>query len=150
MGVRGARWCGALALAAAALAARPAQAQAQAAGNPASGMSAMYANPYANPYLNPFLNPYMTQTQFSGNAALYLFAAQQSNGGIGSGRLSGVRPGPRPAPAATQSPAEKRRATDTPGASASRYFNRGFAPAANGGTSRFYNRQSRSYAGNVH
>jgi hypothetical protein len=148
MGVHAARWGGALALAAAVLAARPADAQAV--GNSAAGMSAMYANPYANPYLNPFLNPYMTQgAPIYGNPALYLFAAQGANGGIGSGQLSGVRH--RPASAApAQTPKEKRRASDTPGGGASRYFNRGFAPSPRGGTSRYYNRQSRSFEGNVH
>src|SRR5258708_2845058 len=65
------------------------------------GTVGLNANPFMNPYANPFINPYMaaygmqSQSQMApGNAALYFFAAQQMSGGIGSGRLSGTRPGP--------------------------------------------------------
>lgn len=103
------------------LASRQAEAQTMPSNAPSNGMG-MYANPYTNPYANPFLNPFMTQTPVNGNAALYFFAAQQANGGIGSGRLSGVHP----APAGAEPPAssDDRRLTDVPGGSASRYFNR--------------------------
>src|SRR3954453_9992735 len=46
----------------------------------------------------------MTQQPIQGNAALYLFAAQQQNGGIGSGRLSGSPP-PAAAPPPQTAPA---------------------------------------------
>jgi hypothetical protein len=102
----------------------------------------MLANPYANPYLNPFLNPYMAQYSTSpGNAALFFFAAQQANGGIGSGRLSGVRPvATSPARSAQ---ARMARASDVPGAGAARYFNRG--PQPGGGTDPRHNRVGRYY-----
>ena len=55
-----------------------------------------FTNPYMNPYTNPFLNPYATQYPMSGpDAALSFLAAQQATGGLGSGRLSGVRPSGR-------------------------------------------------------
>src|SRR5690242_16903078 len=88
----------ALALAGVTALARPAEAQVGTRPN----YGAMYGNPYANPYANPFLNPYMTQVPVQGNPALYFLAAQQQNGGIGSGRLSGTRPASAPA---TASPA---------------------------------------------
>jgi hypothetical protein len=117
-------------------------------GGAATPYGAMYANPYANPYLNPFLNPYMAQTPTSaGNAALYLFSAQQANGGIGSGRISGVRPGPSAAPAPAAA-ASNRRVSDTPGASAARYFSRGTPAGA--GLGRYYNRQGRHYPNSGH
>ncbi|WP_422930339.1 hypothetical protein [Singulisphaera sp. PoT] len=105
---------------------------------------ATYANPYTNPYANPFLNPYMTQAPVNGNGALYFFAAQQANGGIGSGRLSGVRPAP--APAEPAAPPDDRRLTDVPGGSASRYFNR--SPQNPTNTHRYYNRAIRGYPSN--
>ena len=127
--------------------AAPRLAQAQAAptgvgGGGSAPYAGMYANPYANPYTNPFLNPYMTQQPIQGNAALYLFAAQQQTGGIGSGRLSGARPDPRAAkPAAPQPVADNRRATDRPGAGASQFFDRSYQPAV--GAGRYFNRASR-------
>jgi hypothetical protein len=106
----------------------------------------MLANPYTNPYANPFMNPYMTQYSTSpGNAALYFFAAQQANGGIGSGRLSGVRPGP----GAATAPPPRDRPDDArpPGvpSSVARYFQRGYQSA---GTGPHYNRQGRYYSQN--
>lgn len=128
-------------------AAAPRLVQAQAAA-PGTGTSVatpyagMYANPYANPYTNPFLNPYMTQQPIQGNAAVYLFAAQQQTGGIGSGRLSGSRPDPSAArPAPPRQVADDRRATDRPGAGASQFFNRGYQPEV--GAGRYFNRASR-------
>ncbi|SIO07356.1 hypothetical protein SAMN05444166_2311 [Singulisphaera sp. GP187] len=123
---------------------RLAHAQAAAAGVGGGGASpyaGMYANPYANPYTNPFLNPYMTQQPIQGNAALYLFAAQQQTGGIGAGRLSGVRPDPRAAKPVTPQPVDDRRATDRPGAGASQFFNRSYQPET--GAGRYFNRASR-------
>lgn len=121
---------------------RQASAQSPGMGSPASNglPSGMYANPYANPYLNPFLNPYMTQVPVNGNPALYFFAAQQSTGGIGSGQLSGLH-APRVAlPAAAESAVtDNRRATDVPGASAARYFNR--KPHMPSTPTQYYNRQ---------
>jgi len=101
----------------------------------------MYANPYANPYTNPFLNPYMTQQPIQGNAALYLFAAQQQTGGIGSGRLSGSRPAPHAVQPVAPDPSDDRRITDRPGAGAAGYFNRGAQPRVS--PNQYFNRASR-------
>jgi hypothetical protein len=121
---------------------RWASAQVVGAGAGSAPYAGMYANPYANPYTNPFLNPYMTQQPIQGNMALYLFAAQQQNGGIGSGRLSGSRPAARPAkPAQPSSVADSRRATDRPGAGASSFFNRNYQPEV--GAGRYFNRAPR-------
>jgi hypothetical protein len=124
----------------------------------------MMANPYFNPYTNPFMNPYMAQGQVSpGNAALYFLAAQQMNGGIGSGRLGGpratgalgtnaARPGAAIANAnadrsgAGQAGAAGRGASNRPGASAARYFARDY-PASAAGPGRYYNRDGRHFPG---
>lgn len=139
----------ALALVAAIVACSEANAQY---GAGASGTQApnagMYANPYMNPYLNPYLNPYATNQQMSpGSAALYFFSAQASMGGIGSGQLSGVRPGPRTpgrgeADAGSKPKDERREVRGVP-SSAARYFMRGPQRSANPS---FYNRQGRYYS----
>jgi hypothetical protein len=102
-----------------------------------------FSNPYMNPYTNPFLNPYATQYPMSGSdAALSFFAAQQATGGLGSGRISGVRPSGRDGAAAVTAQAPDG-TTAVPGASASRYFNRGL-PASSGPRAH-YNRPSSYY-----
>jgi hypothetical protein len=118
-----------------------------------SWMSNPALNPYANPYLNPMFNPYAAQVGMTpGNAGLYFYAAQQMTGGIGSGRLSGVRPAPGTAPAqktAAHTPETTRETphtSNTPGAGASHYFNRNFATSA--GPPRYYNRQTRQHPSN--
>lgn len=104
----------------------------------------LYANPYTNPYMNPFLNPYATQTPTSaGNAALYFMAAQQRNGGLGSGQLGGPKapaPGRGRRSPATPTEESPRGASNTPGGSASRYFNRTTPTSA--GLGRYYNRRN--------
>lgn len=104
-----------------------------------TGSAGMTANPYANLYLNPFLPSYMGQSSSitSNNTLLYMMMAQQMGGGIGSGQLSGVRPGP----AARQAPASEQvsRARGVPSGRAGHYFNRSYA--GGGGISRYYNRQ---------
>jgi hypothetical protein len=103
--------------------------------------------------MNPFLNPYaaMYAPANPQNAALYFFAAQQSNGGIGSGQLSGSRPAPGAAssvaPAAVAARPD-RRVSDTPGGGAQRYFNR----SVKGGSvpERHYNRYGNYYSANGH
>src|SRR5260221_694055 len=64
--------------------------------SPTAATGAMSGNPFLNPYANPLINPALNQQQSMtpANAALYFFAAQQATGGIGSGRMSGARPGP--------------------------------------------------------
>lgn len=109
---------------------------------------AMFGNPYMNPYLNPYLNPYATTQQMSpGNAGLYFFSAQAAMGGIGSGQISGVRPGPRTPgrgeAEAGAKPTEERREVRGVPASAARYFMRG--PQRSPSPS-FYNRQGRYYS----
>jgi hypothetical protein len=132
------------------------EARAQYGGTSSSGTGAsnlgMMANPYMNPYLNPYLNPYATNQRMSaGNAALYLFSAQAASGGIGSGQLSGVRPGAR-TPGARESVPGQRGKDDGHEVrgvppTAARYFMRGTQkPAA----SSFYNRQGRYYSNPRH
>ena len=100
-------------------------------------------NPYMYPYTNPFLNPYATQYPMSGtDAALSFFAAQQATGGLGSGRLSGVRPPVREGSVAV-APATPNGTTAVPGAAASRYFQRSLP--ATGGPQGHYNRPSSYY-----
>ena len=56
--------------------------------------AAMLANPYLNPYMNPYMNPSATlQPMRPANAAMFLYAANSANGGLGSGRISGTRGG---------------------------------------------------------
>ncbi|HMB04676.1 MAG TPA: hypothetical protein VKP69_13160 [Isosphaeraceae bacterium] len=123
---------------------------------PPSAMSpGMYANPYTNPYANPFLNPYLAPFTQAGprDAALYFIAAQQAAGGIGSGQLSGVRPGPasaRASAAATHQQAGPGsvRTSDIPGAGAAHFFGRSYRPGA--GADRYYNRQGHYYSSRGH
>lgn len=75
----------------------------QAGGYRPQGASAIPA--YGNPAVNPYLNPYAA-TQLQGTSpdvAMYYFAANQMNGGIGSGVISGTRPAPG-MPAGSASP----------------------------------------------
>jgi hypothetical protein len=151
----------AIAVACVAIASRGARAQlgrgaAAAVPAPSSAMTpGLYANPYTNPYVNPFLNPYMAPFTQAGprDAALYFFAAQQAAGGIGSGQLSGVRPGPASARAlatAARPQAEPStvRTSDIPGAGAAHYFGRSYRPSA--AADRYYNRQGRYYSSRSH
>jgi hypothetical protein len=118
------------------------------AGSGASNNTGFYSNPYAVPTMNPFLNPYaaMYAPASPQNAALYFFAAQQSMGGIGSGQMSGTRPGP--AAAAPPPIPSDRRVSDTPGAGAARYFNR--SVKGGGVPDRHYNRFGNYYSANGH
>jgi hypothetical protein len=55
------------------------------------GSTPLFASPMVNPYLNPYAS------QFAGNNSdflLYMYAANQANGGIGTGVISGTRPAP--------------------------------------------------------
>lgn len=93
-------------------------------------------SPYSNPVLNPYLNPYLTTSSIPPDLALlYLLDAQRSSGGIGSGRLSRLRPTQEP----SQNPAQPPQAARAPrysGEGASRYFHRG--PMPPGGAARSY------------
>ncbi len=58
----------------------------------ASAYTTAYANPYTSPAFNPYLNPYMTAVPISPDLGLlYMLGAQNARGGLGSGRISGVR-----------------------------------------------------------
>lgn len=111
----------------------------------------MVVNPYANPYINPFMNPYMTGGTMDRNTTLmYLWAANQQAGGLGSGRLSTSRP----VPSATQPPrgsrgravAEMPVSLLRPGGAAGRYFNRG--TGSNDAQRASFGRQNRYFANN--
>jgi hypothetical protein len=118
------------------------------AGSTSSPNVGAFANPYMNPYMNPYLNPYATTQQMGpGNAALYFFSAQAQMGGIGSGQISGVRPGPNTQVRGERDGEARPRdeARDVRGvpSSVSRYFQRGpQKPVA----ASFYNRQGRYYS----
>jgi hypothetical protein len=119
------------------------------AGVAGASTAGMTGNPYAVPSMNPFLNPYasMYAPASPTNAALYFFAAQQSMGGIGSGQISGTRPGPASAPARSPIP-DDRRVSDTPGAGAARYFNR--SVKGGGIPNHHYSRYGNYYSANGH
>ncbi len=137
------------ALAVAAASATPARAQGvpfapPPAGGPASPAGNMFANSYANPFLNPYAAALSQQPMDTGTMALYFLAARQAGGGIGTGKLSGTRPGPAAAGreiASTDAPRPS--GPNVPGALASRYFNR--TTPVYQGTKRYYNRQPRSF-----
>jgi hypothetical protein len=77
------------------------------------------------------------------DAALSFLAAQQATGGLGSGRISGVRPSGGGGAASVAPQAPPAATTAVPGAAASRYFNRGLPAAA--GPRGHYNRPSSYY-----
>jgi hypothetical protein len=95
----------------------------------------MMANPYANPYANPFLNPYMmggaAGTMDRNSTWMYLWAANQQAGGLGSGRMNTSRPGPSQTPRGSRGRpvAEMPVSLLKPGGAAGRYFNRGRDPS---------------------
>jgi hypothetical protein len=114
--------------------------------NPTASMNgsftqgSMLSNPVTGPLLyNSLLQSSQPQTQSQAQAnALYgptglattqlglmLLANQQASGGIGSGRISGVRPDPRAREAGSGASQDaKQRTLARPGGLASRYFNR--------------------------
>jgi hypothetical protein len=117
--------------------------------SPGASMMGMYANPYMNPYANPFLNPMATQQQMTAsNAAMYFLAAQQMNGGMGSGKLGGPKAAGAKGKAAAGNPVEPTRnaGANSPGAGASHYFNRSIPTSA--ASTRFYNRQTTHFPNN--
>jgi hypothetical protein len=98
---------------------------------------------YYNPYMNPILNPALTQRPMDPAVPLlYLMGANDAAGGLGSGRLSGVRPANDGGKLA-QSMA---RTMATPGAGASRYFHRG--PSQSTGRPTGFQRQNRYFGKN--
>lgn len=104
-----------------------------------------------------FLNPIAAQSLFgngssssSNQIAAMMLANQMGATGIGSGQLSGVRPGVAQSKGQTKQQATKPRATmATPGGLAARYFNRTTAVNRPANVSRvpqsYYTRQNRYY-----
>jgi len=96
-----------------------------------------FMNPMATPFLYGSMFP-MTQQQ----AGVMMLAGQAQMLGIGSGQLSGVRPGA--GKGRQQQPAARNRGSaGTPGGLAARYFNRTTARVRI--PQGFYNRQNRHY-----
>ena len=128
-------------IALACIAGAPALARAQVPSGGYGAGAGMAGNPYANLYLNPFLGSYMGQANSiaPNNTMLYMMMAQQMSGGIGSGQISGVRPGPAGARQAPATPPASR-GLGVPSGRAGRYFNRSYDDG--GGTSRYYSRQN--------
>jgi hypothetical protein len=87
----------------------------------ANGMNGIFRNPMASPLLYSSLYP-MGGTQ----ATALMLASQTGMMGIGSGQLSGVRPGNTQSRArsAQQTTAQTRGKASQPGGLATRYFNR--------------------------
>jgi hypothetical protein len=130
---------------------------------------------FGNPALNPYMNPYAANVMPNNpDFLLYMQAANQANGGIGSGVISGTRPGPGlPAGSQPQSKANQGQglvgrtpysgqqphlqkgakaalmpmATTVPGAGAAGFFNGGFA-STNKGAGKFYNRSGGRFQNN--
>jgi hypothetical protein len=107
----------------------------------ANGMNSIFRNPMASPMLYSGLYP------VGGNQAAALMLANQAGmlTGIGSGQLSGVRPGNAQSRARSgQQPAAKSRGTASqPGGLATRYFNR--TATVNRYPQSFYKRENRYY-----
>jgi hypothetical protein len=79
-----------------------------------------------HPYFDPVVAAALVQRPVDRSVPLlYLLSANDAAGGIGSGRISGVRPGPE----AARRPAEMPRVMSRPGAGAAHYFQRSPAPA---------------------
>jgi hypothetical protein len=101
----------------------------------------IFANPMAAPMLYGSMYP-MNQRQMG----LMMLAGQSQALGIGSGQLSGVRPGPNgqwPGRKAPQAAAKPRGSASQPGGLAARYFHRS-APVTRYPQS-YYNRQNRYF-----
>ena len=106
-------------------------------------MNGVFMNPMAAPYL---MGLPMSNTQIGA----MLLTNQAGNGGIGSGQLSGVRPGVGQSMDRTKQAAAKPRGTTmTPGGLAGRYFNRTTSVKRPANVSRipqsYYSRQNRYY-----
>jgi hypothetical protein len=102
-----------------------------------------------NVFTNPMAAPMVYGVPFpmtSRQTGLMMLAGQSQMTGIGSGQLSGTRPGPAGSTAGRgpqQASAKPRGSAQTPGGLAARYFHRS-APATRYPQS-YYSRQSRYY-----
>jgi hypothetical protein len=105
-----------------------------------TGGNNMFMNPMASPFLYGSMFP-MTQQQ----QGMMMLAGQAQMLGIGSGRMSGTRPGSPAAPGTRgrQLQAGARGSTRTPGGLAARYFNRTTTRARI--PQGFYNRPNQHY-----
>jgi hypothetical protein len=101
--------------------------------------SSMMSNPYL--LLNPTLNPMGGQPMNGNTALLYLYAANNANGGLGTGRISGTRGGVAPKSRVAEMPY-----TAHPGGGASRYFNPNGSVGV--GAGRYYNNHGRHFQNN--
>lgn len=100
-----------------------------------ASVAAARANPYLNPTINPYLNPYLSTTSMSPDAALlYLLAAQNASGGLGSGEISGVRAAEEGRSARSATPPR----AVPPRSGYRRYFQRGIG--ATGGERTYFQR----------
>jgi hypothetical protein len=110
----------------------------------------MGSSPMSNPTMNPVASPLLYGSMFpmtQQQAGMLMLAGQAQMLGIGSGQLSGVRPGTVASGAArgrqTQPSVRNRGSANQPGGLAGRYFNRSIQKVRvpHG----FYNRQNRYY-----
>ena len=129
----------------------PSPTDAAALGMPSQSRGIMgMGGPGTNPFTNPMAAPLLYGSMFPmtpQQTGLMMLAGQSQMLGIGSGQLSGVRPGPGTPGAArgrqTIAPGKTRGSASQPGGLAARYFNRtAMRPRIPQG---FYNRQNRYY-----
>lgn len=111
----------------------------------------MGMNPMNGVFMNPMAAPYMLGYPMSTNQIGAMMMMNQMNSGIGSGQISGVRPGTRQVRGRTKpEPATKPRGTTTtPGGLASKYFHRTVSVNRPVNVNRippnYYTRQNRYY-----
>jgi hypothetical protein len=123
----------------------PAAGSAGGGGIQGSTLSNFLMNPYMNPLINPYAGSTTASTITPGDMALYMFAAQSmyNNGGIGSGRISGTRPGPVADADKDKASKKTKNTANTPGGTAARYFSRAYAGPPRHETP--YSRQSKYF-----
>ncbi len=93
-------------------------------------------SPFLSPAANPYLNPYLStpnQTMSGETALLFMLSAQNASGGIGSGRMSGVKQLEEgTAPAGTAALDSRRGADPRTRPGYRRYFQRGLHSGGSG------------------
>ena len=108
-------------------------------------------NPMNGVFMNPMAAPYLLGYPMSANQiGGMMMMNQMGANGLGSGQLSGVRPGANQARSRVkQPPAKTKGTTTTPGGLASRYFNRTVSVNRPANVNRipqnYYTRQNRYY-----
>jgi hypothetical protein len=123
---------------------------ASALGMPGGNNGSLGMNPMNGVFMNPMAAPYLLGYPMSNTQIGGMMMMNQMNNGIGSGQMSGVRPGPGQSNARTkQSPSKPRGNAATPGGLASRYFNRTTSvnrpPTVSRIPQNYYTRQNRYY-----